>query len=179
MWRALKTIRSAWTCLKLFTHFLGLSSLNAGWKWLLCLVRFRLMLRRNRVFTDRTHLFDTGIRWWINFQEIQIQTRRHCDPNRLHWEGHCGQQSDRLLKLTSLLQVSLRRSSPVVIVFRVCVELIGVVQDRPVQSPPFISKGNLLRKAFRYPTDIDFRSNPTPQTLIFAVILPHRHWFSE
>ena len=60
-----------------------------------------------------------------------------------------------------------------VIVFRVCVELIGVVQDRPVQSPPFISKGNLLRKAFRYPTDIDFRSNPTPQTLIFAVILPH------
>ena len=41
----------------------------------------------------------------------------------------------------------------------VCGELNSVVQDRPVQSPPFIS--SLLLGAFRYPTDGDFRSNPT------------------
>ena len=47
-----------------------------------------------------------------------------------------------------------------------------MVQDRPVQSSPFISKANFLRTAFRYPTYIDFRCNHTPQTLIFAVIIP-------
>ena len=42
----------------------------------------------------------------------------------------------------------------------VCGELIGVVQDRSVQSPPYIS--DLLCGAFLYPADIDFRSNPNP-----------------
>ena len=41
-------------------------------------------------------------------------------------------------------------------------ELVGVIQDRPVQNPPFISKANLLWKEFHYPTDIDFRNNHTP-----------------
>ena len=44
-------------------------------------------------------------------------------------------------------------------------ELIGVVQDRPVQRSTFIS--NLLWEAFSYPTDIDFRSNP--RTSLFGV----------
>ena len=74
-------------------------------------------------FRDRTHSFDTDIRWWINFQEIQIQMRRHYDHDWLHWKGHCDQQSYRFLKLTPLLQVSLvtRRFSPVVVVIKMCV----------------------------------------------------------
>ena len=40
-----------------------------------------------------------------------------------------------------------------------CGKLIGVVRDRPIQSPPFLS--NLLWGAFRYTIDIDFRSNPS------------------
>ena len=88
VWMAFKTIRSR---LKLFSHFksytvtfLRLSSLNARQKWLLSLVRFRLtrMLKGNRIFRDRSHPFDTDIRWWIHFLEIKIQTRRHNDHNR-------------------------------------------------------------------------------------------------
>ena len=117
------------------------------------------MLRRNDILWDRTHPLDANSQWWIKFQEIQIQRRRHYDHNRLRWEGHCDQQSDRFLKLTPLLHVSLvtRKSLPVVVVSKMCVELIGLVQDHPVQSAPFISKANLLWKAFRYPKDIDFR----------------------
>ena len=117
------------------------------------------MPRRNRIFRDGTHPFDTDIRWWIHFQEIQTQTRRHCDHNYLHWEGHCDQQSDRFLKLTPLLQVSLVtwRSLPVVVVSKTCVaSWSGWV----CSETSFIS--NRLWGVFRYPTDIDFRSNSTP-----------------
>ena len=81
------------------------------------------MLRRNWSFRDRTHLFDTDIRWWINYQEIQIQTRRNSDHNWIHWMGHCGQQSHRFLKWAPLLHVSLvtQRSSPVVVIYKMCV----------------------------------------------------------
>ena len=80
------------------------------------------MLRRNWIFRDRTHPFDTDIQWWIHFQEIQIQTRGNCDHNWLHWMGHCDQHSYRFLKLTPLLYVSLvtRRSSPLAVVFKMC-----------------------------------------------------------
>ena len=80
------------------------------------------MLRRDQHFRDRTYPFETDIWWWIFFQEIQIQTRRLCDRNRLHWEGHCHQQS-RFLTLTPLLQTSLltQRPLPVVVVSKMCV----------------------------------------------------------
>ena len=79
-------------------------------------------VEKKRIFRYRAHPFDIDIQWWINFQEIQTQMRTHCDYSRLQWEGHCDQQSNRFLKLTSLLQVSLvtRRSSPVV-VSKMCV----------------------------------------------------------
>ena len=83
------------------------------------------MLRRNWIFRDRTYPFNADVRWWIHFQEIQIKMKRNSDHshNRRHWMGHCDQQSYRFLKLTSLLHVSLviRRSSPVVVVFKMCV----------------------------------------------------------
>ena len=106
-------------------------------------------MRRNWIFRDRTHSFDTNIRWWIHFQEIQIQTRRKCDHNWLHWVGHCDQQSYRFLKLRPLLHVSLvtQRSSPVVAVFKMCV--IGVGQTRPLQRPPLCI--TLCGKHFGYP----------------------------
>ena len=107
------------------------------------------MLRKNDIFRDRTHPFDithpfdTDIRWWIHFQEVQIQMRRYCDHNRPRWEGHSDQQSDRFLKLTPLLQVSLVKRY-------VCGELIGVGQDRPVQSLPFICRANLVASQSSY-----------------------------
>ena len=52
----------------------------------------------------------------------------------------------------------------------VCGKLIGVVQNRPVQSPSSIS--NLLWGAFRYPTDIDFRSNHAPYFNLQRLSLP-------
>ena len=58
------------------------------------------MLRRDGIFRDRSHLFDTDICRSVNLQEIQIQTKRHCDHNRQHWQGYCDQQSDQFLKLT-------------------------------------------------------------------------------
>ena len=81
------------------------------------------MLRRNWILRDRTHPFDTDIRWWITFQQIQIQTKRNCHRNWLRWMGHCDQQSYRSLKLTPLFHVSLvtRRPSPAVVVFKMCV----------------------------------------------------------
>ena len=48
----------------------------------------------------------------------------------------------------------------------VCGELIGVDQ-----SPPFISNANLLWKAFRYPTDIDFLSNHVPYFTFQAFVI--------
>ena len=45
-----------------------------------------------------------------------------------------------------------------------------MVQNRPVQSRPFIS--NLSWGAFRYPTDIDFRSNHTPKFTLQRLSLP-------
>ena len=33
------------------------------------------------IFRDRTHPFDTDIRWGVDFQVIQIETRRNCDHN--------------------------------------------------------------------------------------------------
>ena len=86
---------------------------------------------QERFFTDTTHPSNTDIRRWINVREIQIQTRRHSDHNWLHRDSHCDQQSNRFLKLTSLLQVSLVtwRSLPVVIVSKVCVaSLFGRVR---------------------------------------------------
>ena len=50
--------------------------------------------------------------------------------------------------------------------------LIGVGQDRPVQSLPFMSEANLLRKAFRYPIDIDFCSNHAPYFALRRSSLP-------
>ena len=84
-------------------------------------VRLMRMLRRNWSFRDRTHPFDTDIRWWINFQEIQM--RSYCDHNWLHWMGHCDQQSYQFLKLTPLLHISLAtwRSLPMVVVFKMCI----------------------------------------------------------
>ena len=79
------------------------------------------MLRRNWIFRDRSHPFDTDIRWWINFKKIQIHTRIFFDPNWIHCMGHCGQQSYWFLKLIPLLHVSLgTRSLPVVVVFKMC-----------------------------------------------------------
>ena len=40
-------------------------------------------------------------------------------------------------------------------------ELIGVVQDRPVQSPLFIARANLLWKAFVVGSEYIARSNAT------------------
>ena len=81
------------------------------------------MLRRNWSVRDRTHPFDTDIRWWVNFQEVQIQRRWNLDNNWIHWMDHCDQQSYRFLKLTPLLHVSLvtRGPSPVEVVFKMCV----------------------------------------------------------
>ena len=94
------------------------------------------MLRWNWILRDRTHPFDTDIRLWINFQEVQIKTRKNCDNNWIQWMGHCDQQSYRFLKLTPLLHVSLvtRRSSPVVVIFKMC-SLWRV--DRGGSEPPF------------------------------------------
>ena len=47
------------------------------------------MLRRNQISRDRTHPFDSDIWWWTYFSKIHIQTRRHRDHNRQHWEGYC------------------------------------------------------------------------------------------
>ena len=122
------------------------------------------MLRRNRIFRDRIHPFDTGIRWWLNFQEIQIQTRcLLCDCNRLHWQGHCDQQSDWCLKLTPLLQVSLftRKPSPVVIISEKCVARWS-----------WWVRTALLR-ALRLSLTFCGERFATPQTLTSAVIRPH------
>ena len=51
-------------------------------------------------------------------------------------------------------------------------ELIEVFQDRPAQSPPFISKASLLWKAFGYPTYIDYRSNHIPYFASGRLSLP-------
>ena len=119
------------------------------------------MLRKNRISRDRSHLFNTDIRWWINFQEIQIQTRGHRDHNRQQWEGYCEQRSDRFLKLTPVLQVLVtRRHLASGGSFQdVCGELIGVVQTEPPVYLEF-SVGNVI-----YPTDIDFQNNPTCTSL--------------
>ena len=113
-------------CLKLFTRFSTCKRPKRPIKnvcSVLYLFDWRECWEGSEFFRDRNHLFDTDIRWWINFQEIQIQMRRHCEYNRLHWEGYCDQQSYRFLKLTPLLHVSLvtRRSSLVVVVFKMCV----------------------------------------------------------
>ena len=82
VWSAFWTIRSAQTRWKLSTHFSTFKQPRRQIKMAaLSLVRVRLtrMLRRNRNFRDGTNSFDTDIGWWINFQKIQIQTRRHCD----------------------------------------------------------------------------------------------------
>ena len=119
------------------------------------------MLRRNRSFRDRTRPFDTDIRWRIGFfEESQVQTRRHRDHNRQYWEVYCYQQPHWCLKSRPLLKVLVARSY-----FSIgggyqnmCGELIGMVQDRPVRSPPFIFI--FLLGAFCHPT------------LTLAVILP-------
>ena len=146
--------------LKLFTHCSCLSSLNAGVKWLLRLVCFRLtrLLTKKRIFRDRTHPFDTDIRWWIHFQENQIHSRRYSDHNWLHWEGHCDQQSDRFLKLTPLSEVSLftRMPSPQIVVSKVCVaRWLGWVKT------------------------VLFRDLVYLQPPVGSVSLPHRHWLSQ
>ena len=61
--------------------------------------------------------------------------------NRQYWQSYCHQQSDRFLKLTSLLQalVTQRYVSISVSFQDVYGELIWMVQNRPVQRHPFIS----------------------------------------
>ena len=121
------------------------------------------MLRRNRTFRDRTYPFDTDFRWWINFQEIKIQTRRHRDHNRLHWEGHCNQRLDRFLKLTPLFQVGLvtRSSSPVVLVSKTY-----------VASSSGWFKTDLFR-GLRLSLTFNGERFATPQKLTFKVIIPY------
>ena len=93
---------------------------------------------------------------------------------RFRWEDtvtiiDC-QQSDRFLKLTPLVQVSCTKVFSSGGSFQdVCGELLGVVQDHPVQSPPFTSRAKLLWIAFRYPADIDFRSNHIPYTSLYGI----------
>ena len=115
------------------------------------------MLRRNRIFRDRTHPFDTDIWWWINFQEIQIETRRHCDLNWLHWEGHWNGLSDQFLKLTQLLLVIpvTWRSLPVVVVSKTCVA----------------NWSEWVRTALCR----EFYFDPS----VGSVLLPHRDWLSQ
>ena len=77
--------------------------------------------------------------------------RRHCDHNRLHWEGregHCDQQSDQLVKLTPLLQVPKNWSGR----FRTA-----------------------LFRALRLSLRLTFcgKRFATPQILIFAVMISH------
>ena len=94
------------------------------------------------------------------FSGVSDSTKRHTHHNRLHWEVHCEQQSGRFLKLTPLLQVLVTRryfASEGNFQY-VYGELVGMVKNRLVQSPP----SNLLRGALRYPTYIDICSNPTP-----------------
>ena len=107
------------------------------------------MLGRNWILRDRTHPFNTDIRWWIDFQEIQIHTRRNCDHNRIHWMGHCDQQPYLFLKLIPLLHVSLvtLRSSPMVVVFKMCVASWSGWVRTALSETFFIS--NLLWGAFR------------------------------
>ena len=125
------------------------------------------MLRRNEIFRDRPLLFDSDSWWWINFQESQIQMRRHCDHNLLHWEGYCNQQSDWFLKSTPLLQVSLVtwRSSPVV---------VGLVSKMCVASLSGWFRTALFR-ALRLSLRLIFcgKHFATPQTSIFTVITPY------
>ena len=118
---------------------------------------------KEQIYRDRTHPFDTEIRWWIHFEEIQIQMRWHCDHNN-YTEGHCDQQPDRFLKLTPLLPVSLvtRRSSPVVVVSKMCV----ASWSGWFRTALFRALRASLRLTFhgkRFATsDIDFRSTHTP-----------------
>ena len=123
-------------------------------------VRLTRILRKNRILRGKTHPFDIDIRWWINFQEIQIHPRGHCDHNRLHWEGHCDRQSDRFQTDTT---VSSQSSYTKVFAsggsFQdECDELIGVGQNRSLQRPLSLA---VCGERFA-----------TPQTLTFAVILP-------
>ena len=103
--------------------------------------------------TDRTHPFDTDIRWWINFQEVQIQMRRNCDHNWIHWMGHCNQQSQRFLKLTPLLHVSLVtwRSSPVEVVFKICVVSWSGWVRTALLRDSFISTAGSVSDVLDYP----------------------------
>ena len=107
------------------------------------------MLRRNWIFRDRAHPFDTGIRWWINFHVIQIRWEKNCDHKWIHWMGHCDQQSYRFLKLTPLFLVNLVtwRSSQVLIVFKMCVASWSGWSEPPCSETSFIP--NLLWGAFR------------------------------
>ena len=154
--------------LKLFTNFSTIKQPKCRIKMAAqsCTFSTDTMLRRNQIFRDRTHPFTTDNRSWINFQKIHIQVSWHCDHNRQHWKGHCHQQLDRFLKLTSLLQVLWKYFASSDSFQRVCGKLIWVVQDRPVQSPPFISK--LLWGAFHCLRDIDFHCI-LPQTSLYRI----------
>ena len=103
--------------------------------------------------TDRTHPFDTDIRWWINFQEVQIQTKRHCDHNWIHWMGHCDQQSYRSLKLTPPLHFSLvtQRSSPIVVIFKMFMESWSGWVRTALLRDSFISTAGSVSDVLDYP----------------------------
>ena len=110
------------------------------------------MLRRNQIFRDRTHPSDTGIQWWIHFPEIQIQPRRHSWPIPSTLKGLLRPAAVGpvpYLELTPLFHVlvTVRHFSSSGTFQEVWVELIEMVQDRPVQSLPSIS--NLLWGVFR------------------------------
>ena len=108
------------------------------------------MLRRSRISREKTHPFDTDIRWLIYFPEIQIQTRRHRDRNLKHREGYCHAVVGPVPEIDTTVasQSSYTKIFASVGSFQdVCGDLIGVGQDRPVQNPPFIP--NLLWTAFR------------------------------
>ena len=121
------------------------------------------MLRRSRIFRDKTHPFDTGIRRWIHFA---------------FW-GNSDSDENNVVTITDYTEKALATSSrtgswnwhhrckPIYCtkVFAsggsfqdVCGELIGVGQNRPVQRPLFLT---FCGERFA-----------TSQTLTFAVIPP-------
>ena len=132
---------------------------------------FTRMLKRNRFFYFLKEQ-SLSVCYWHSimnpFSGNSELNEKTSLPYPQHWQGHFDQLSDRFLKLTPLLQaLGTQRYFASAGSFQVCGELVGMVQGRLPQSPPFIS--NVLWGAFRRPAVIDFRSNPTPH-------FTQQHW---
>ena len=95
------------------------------------------MLRRNWIFRDRIHPCDTDIRWWINLQQIQIQTRKNCDHCWIHWTGLAISSRTGSWNWHHCCMSSYTKVFASCVSFQdVCGELFGMGQKRPVQRPP-------------------------------------------